>query len=473
MTKNKITFKKFLIIFAMLFFAICTCFAFAGCSQNIVVTNIEKSNSTEQDNTYTIYYSNGQTSTIKIANGKDGKDVSIDDIYDKYVETYGEIAYADFLKLYFNNTTNNSKIINQCLQSCLKVYTEFYTTTQSLSFYGIRQIKSVSVMCGSAIIYQIAGDYTYILTNYHVVYNANANSDNGGKIAKKIVGYLYGSEGAPSQTTSTINGYAVYDYGDYGVEFEYVGGSIDYDIAVLKVATNNLKAINENIVAVDIAESYYVGETAIAIGNPENQGISVSQGVVSVDNEYITLNIDGNSRYYRSIRMDTAIYGGSSGGGLFNSYGELIGLTNAGDQTDQNINYAIPLQIVVGVANNIINYCDGLEYKTIKTINLGLSVDGKNSKYVYDDSLGYGNIVENVVVSSITNNSIAFNLGLQENDIIKSIFINETEYTINRYFEIGDIILNIRATNEIKISYIRNNLTILSNTYTVSVNDIK
>ena len=102
MTNNKTNLKNFLIVFTMLFFAICTCFAFAGCSPNIVVTNIEKSSSTEQDNTYTIYYSNGQTSTIKIANGKDGKDVSIDDIYDKYVETYGEITYADFLKLYFN-----------------------------------------------------------------------------------------------------------------------------------------------------------------------------------------------------------------------------------------------------------------------------------------------------------------------------------------------------------------------------------
>ena len=208
------------------------------------------------------------------------------------------------------------------------------------------------------------------MTNYHVIYDSKADADlNGGMTARQVYCYLYGSEDTPVQKETgrtdsngnpiyetDENGCIVYDYGDYGVKCDIVGGSIEKDLAVLRAKTSELKNINPDIKAVTLAEDYYVGETAIAIGNPENEGISVTKGVVSVDNEYITLSIDGTKRAYRSIRMDTALYGGNSGGGLFNAEGKLIGICNAGDSTDQNINYAIPLDIVKGTVGNILYY---------------------------------------------------------------------------------------------------------------------
>ena len=472
--------KIFLSIIAIILIIVCSQIVTLGCSvkENLSIVSIEKTSSVGLVDTYTILYSDGTTYQFTITNGKNGEDgqdadkVTIQEIYQSYVEKYGEISYSDFLLDYLQLSTDNSLVINECLLSSMKVYTEFNVT--SSSGWGPYQntSKAVSVQCGSAVVYKMFEDVTYIVTNYHVVFNKNANSDNGGQIAKKIVGYLYGSEGNPADTGTKENGYTIYDYGQYGIELTYCGGSIEYDLAVLKVETSKILAINEDVKAVKLANEYYVGEAAIAVGNPENEGISASQGIVSIDNEYIQLQIDSTARYYRSIRIDTAIYGGSSGGGLFNKNGKLIGITNAGDTEDQNINYAIPIQIVKSVVNNILHYYNGTDIANAHKISLGVTLDSSNSKYVFDENTGYGKIKENVMIKSVVENSIAQSLGLQEDDIIKSIFVNETEYVIDRYFEIGDILFLVKETDTLHIKYVRDNQVVETDHYTVLATDL-
>lgn len=473
------TIKKLSFVFAFVLIFACT--VFTGCSSNqISVVSIEKTSSSDAVDVYTITYSNGSTSVFTVTNGKNGQDatnITIQDIYEEYKNQYGEISYAEFLNLYLNFNVDSSQAINESLQSCLKIYSEYYVTTSSISSYFPYQIttkKDVSVECGSGVIYKITNDYVYVITNYHVVYNADANSDNGIKIARRIFGYLYGSEGEVSYDGSSYeNGYPLYTYGDYALECEYIGGSVDYDIAVLRINKQSAFAINENIKAVTFANGYNVGETAYAIGNAENQGLSVTKGIVSVDNEYITLNIDGTNRQYRSIRMDTAIYGGNSGGGLFNKNGELIGIANAGDTSDQNINYAIPLDIVKNVTENIADYFDGTNVSSIKKLDFGMEVSSSNSKYVYDSSTGYGHIVETITISQVNENSVASMLGLQTNDILESIIINGDEISINRDFEIDDISIMIRTNDVISIKYTRNLETgLITSEYTVKYEDL-
>ncbi len=437
----------------------------------VSVVSIQKTDSTDLEDVYTISYSNGTTSKFSVTNGKDGEDgemPTILDIYTEYKNQHGEISYEDFIKAYISVSADNSVVINQSLLSCMKVYSEFKVTQTSIFGYS----KGISVSCGSAVIYRIDDDYTYIITNYHVVYSSAANAENGSNIAYKITGYVYGSEDSPQDSGTKENNYVVYDYGSYAIPLTYVGGSINHDIAILKANTNDIKAINENVKAVTFADDYYVGETAIAIGNPENAGISATEGVVSVDNEYIALNIDGTTRTYRSIRMDTSIYGGSSGGGLFNLYGKLIGLTNAGDETDQNINFAIPVDIVKGATENILAYYDGTTPTTIKKITLGVSVTSTNSKYVYDASVGYGQIYETINVSEVTENSIAKTMELQADDIITAIVINSKETKINRNFEIGDLLLTVRENDAIVIKYTRSGEEKQTATYIVKATDL-
>ena len=236
-----------------------------------------------------------------------------------------------------------------------------------------------------------------------------------------------------------------------------MGGSVTSDIAVLRAETKDIAAINADAKAVTLASDYHVGETAIAIGNPEGKGLSVTQGVISTENEQITLNIEGTTRSYRSLRIDTPLYEGNSGGGLFNADGELIGITNAGNSEDQNINYAVPLEIVKGTVENILHYYNDGDSSTTgaSKITLGVTVTTQNSKYVYDASSGYGSVQEEVIVNSVTAGSIAETLGLQANDKIVSLFINDTEYTINRSFRISDLILTMRENDIIKVKYAR------------------
>lgn len=468
------TLKK--ISFTLAFILIFACTIFSGCTMlQVSVVSIEKTSSTNSVDVYTITYSDGSTSTFTVTNGKDGTNatsITVSDLFEEYKAQYGDITYDEFLKLYLATGTDDSATINKTLQSSLKFYSEFYTTTTTSSMWGgASQKKSVSVSSGSGVIYKIddsSDGYVYVLTNYHVVYSSSANSDNGSNLARKVYGYLYGSESEPTQTSSTDeNGYVKYNYGDYAISFEYVGGAIEYDLAVLRAKKTDVFAINQNVKAITFADSYYVGETAYAIGNAEDEGISVTKGIVSVDNEYITLDIDGTSRQYRSIRIDTALYEGNSGGGLFNKYGQLIGITNAGDKTDENINYAIPVQIVKNVVENILDYYDGSTASTVKKFTFGITVSSTDSKYVYDAVSGYGKIKETINIQSVSADSVAQTIGLKAGDVINAITINGKTHAVDRYFEIGDLSLAIRTNDTISITYVRDNQTSQTQEYTV------
>lgn len=466
-------------------FTLAIAFAFAGCGGAPYVTSIVQNPPNGQQDSFTVYYSDGTSYEIKVNNGKDGangqagadgKDVTAADLYEEYKKQTGDenITYAEFLEKYLTVTDDGSASVAQCLNSTMKLYTEFVES--SIHYVGFNQTRKVSktaIYTGSAVIWDIDADaagYTYIVTNYHVIYDKKADGElNGGMTARKVYCYLYGSEDAPIEKDTgrtdvygnpiyetDENGCLVYDYGDYGVSCEYIGGSIEKDLAVLRAKTSELKEINPDIKKIELASDYYVGETAIAIGNPENEGMSVTKGIVSVDNEYITLSIDDTKRAYRSIRMDTALYGGNSGGGLFNAKGELIGICNAGDSEDQNINYAIPLDIVTGTVENILYYfgAEGFE-NGVHIITLGVTVIAENSRYVYDAALGYGKIKENVVLREVTANSIAERLGLASGDLIKSLSINGKEWQIYRTFAISDLILTMRPGDSISFKYER------------------
>lgn len=440
----------------------------AGCSQTPGVTSITLTSSDDKQTVYTIYYSDGSSQTLTVQNGQD---ITVDELYSKYKEVYGEdLTYDEFLQKYLVLSTDNSAVIGKALQSSVKLYTEFVETVSDM--FGRPSGTNTARYTGSGVLYRMDEDYTYIITNYHVIFSNKVNtSANGGtKTARKIVCFLYGSEN-PSDPTSykDSEGYTTYDYGDYAIDCEYVGGSITKDIAIVKAKTDDVLAVNPDAKTASFAEEYHVGETAIAIGNPENEGISVTQGIVSVDSEEITLQIDSTARAYRSLRIDTAIYGGSSGGGLFNVKGELIGITNAGDPTDENINYAIPLQIAKGTADNILYfYLDGNEQTTgAYNVTLGVTVTSQNSRYIYDASAGYGKITEEIVVTEVSSRSIASELGLQQNDRLTGIIINGVTKELNRSYDIADAILTLRPGDSLCFEIERGDEEMTSSSYSL------
>ncbi len=75
---------------------------------------------------------------------------------------------------------------------------------------------------GSGVIYRIDEDGSaYVITNHHVVYENDSTAEN--HISNDISIFLYGMEGS-----------------NYAIPAVYVGGSQNYDIAVLKIENNSI-----------------------------------------------------------------------------------------------------------------------------------------------------------------------------------------------------------------------------------------
>jgi tetratricopeptide (TPR) repeat protein len=105
------------------------------------------------------------------------------------------------------------------------------------------------------------------------------------------------------------------------------------DIAILKVTAENLNAVKlGNLEKVEIGEKVYV------IGSPEGLENTISDGILSGKREVAPNKI--------IIQITAPISHGSSGGPVFNKNGEVIGIATAFLKEGQNINFAIPLDVI-------------------------------------------------------------------------------------------------------------------------------
>ena len=304
-----------------------------------------------------------------------------------------------------------------------------------------REYTQQASSAGAGVIYKLdktSGD-AYIITNYHVVYNAS--SPNGG-ISQKIVVRLYGMEDTK-----------------YDIPATFIGGSMMQDLAVLKVSGSRV-LLESNAMAVSVADSDEVSilDTAIAIGNPAAAGISATVGCINVDSEYVNITAadDKTSVLLQLFRIDTAVNGGNSGGGLFNSKGELIGIVNAKivSTNIDNIAYAIPSNVAISVVDNIIYHCDGKDAKNPYKYSMGIemSIDGQYTEY--DMETGKVNKREVISVGSITAGSIASELFVV-GDVIKTITVNGKATTINRMFQVYNLMYTVRSGDTVTVTMTR------------------
>lgn len=311
---------------------------------------------------------------------------------------------------------------------------------------------------GSGVIYKInkeSGD-AIIITNQHVVYDSKSITSNG--ISPDIQVYLYGLE-----------------YSNFAINATYIGGSAAYDIAVLKI-TNSDIIKNSNCSAISLRDSstVCVGEKTFAIGNPMGEGISATTGILSVDSEDIEMkSITGTgTTTHRVMRVDTPINPGNSGGGLFDSNGNLIGIVNAKNiETDvENVGYAIPSNVAIGITENILYYCNGTTSTAPMRALLGISVGLDNPHAEFNSTTGKTFIVEDVVVHSVNNDSVAKNI-LFENDILKSVSINNgEEIQLTRQYMIIDALLYAHLGDTVTITYINSKNVQSSTSFVITEN---
>ncbi|MBR2341250.1 MAG: serine protease [Clostridia bacterium] len=384
--------------------------------------------------------------------GEDGKDLDIRDIYEEACkgEEGFKGTFLEFLKEYLDADTlditedNNTEQIAENIMSVVSVqaFNSGYT--------------------GSGVIIELdktAGD-ALILTNYHVVYNPSVRfwGDN-------IYVYPYGAMPA-GETSESVLGV---DFGG-GIKTQYVGGSIDYDIAILRVRDSE-KLKESNVVAANMGTSdeQTVGEKVFAIGNPKGLGVAVTQGVLSLDSEYIDVEMDVAGTFpsnsvtkqtysYRVMRTDAAINGGNSGGGLFNGKGELIGIVNAKSVSSDidNMGYALPITQVLQAVNNILANNGELvraKFGIMTTVSDSVAGIGSDGKLYIEEEISVYKVgqQQNELGKWVSFDCIA-NGKFKEGDILKTIQIGDGEIVkIDRRFTVPEYILNVRLGDVVKV----------------------
>ena len=235
------------------------------------------------------------------------------------------------------------------------------------------QTDVVEQATGSGVMITTQG---HVVTNYHVIEGANDVQvlSNGQYLKAEIVGY--------DELT---------------------------DLAVLRVTEDvNLPAVKMG----DISQ-VRVGDWAIVIGNPLGKQFAdtVTIGVVSALNR----ELEGTS-IVKMMQTDAAINSGNSGGGLFNTKGELIGIPSLKYSSNgvkdaasiEGIAMAIPVDVVKPIVESLI------QFGKVTRPKLGISVVTLRGSEEPTDGL----IPAGVLVTSVSQDSPAQKGGLCQNDII-------------------------------------------------------
>ncbi|MBL8546815.1 MAG: trypsin-like peptidase domain-containing protein [Hyphomonadaceae bacterium] len=186
-------------------------------------------------------------------------------------------------------------------------------------------------------------------------------------------------------------------------EATVVGRDPATDIAVLRVHAGAPLPYVE----MGDSDTARVGDIVMAIGNPFGLGGSLSVGVVSARNR----NIDAG-RYDDFIQTDAAINRGNSGGPLFNTDGEVIGVNTAivsPTGASVGVGFATPTSIVRPVVDQITRYGE------IRRGWLGVRLANLNRAAA--DRAGYDGET-GAVVTRITPNGPAAQAGLRPGDIV-------------------------------------------------------
>lgn len=217
----------------------------------------------------------------------------------------------------------------------------------------------------------LLSDKTYILTNNHVVENADdikVTFNNGREYKGKIT-----------------------------------GRDPQSDIAVIEIKASDLPLLR-------IADSSQVdvGEWVVAIGNPFGLSHTLTVGVVSAKGRTSV----GINDYEDFIQTDAAINPGNSGGPLVNLEGEVVGIntaifTRSGGY--MGIGFAIPSNLAINIAEQLI------EHGEVTRGYLGVVIQALTADLAEAFDIEHG---KGILIAQVSEDSPAEKAGLKEGDVI-------------------------------------------------------
>ena len=190
------------------------------------------------------------------------------------------------------------------------------------------------------------------------------------------------------------------------VPAKVVGLDPDTDLAVVRVAANNLTPITFGQ-----PDQSRVGDIVLAIGDPFSVGQTVTMGIVSA----VGREINTASPFGSFIQTDAAINPGNSGGALVDTSGNLVGInTLIFSKTGgyQGIGFAIPVSLARRVMEQII------ETGTVTRGWFGIEVADMSADLA--QSLGMKG-TKGAIVGAIEKGSPAERSGIRLGDVILSV----------------------------------------------------
>ncbi|MBQ8729608.1 MAG: trypsin-like peptidase domain-containing protein [Lachnospiraceae bacterium] len=241
---------------------------------------------------------------------------------------------------------------------------------------------SVSGVCGSGIIIGKNDTELLVVTNAHVVEDAQditVEFIDENKVSATV-------KGLKSNKDLAVLAISLYDVKDTTLE----------EISIAEIGDSN---------------SVKVGSAAIAIGNALGYGQSVTVGVISaLDRE---VKVEGVT--HTLIQTDAAINPGNSGGALIDAYGKVIGINSAKltDTEVEGMGYAIPISSAMDIITELMNSETRQIVPEAERGYMGIS--GKDIDATASAYLGYP---QGVLLTQVGEDSPAEDAGLKGLDII-------------------------------------------------------
>ncbi len=258
----------------------------------------------------------------------------------------------------------------------------------------------------------ILSDDGYIVTNFHVIEDANSIEvvlNNNQRFFAKLVG----------KDPST-------------------------DLALLKIKAKNLPFVKYGD-----SDKIITGEWVLAIGNPFDLNSTVTAGIVSAKARNIRILSDKNNLNVESfIQTDAAVNPGNSGGALVNMKGELIGINSAIATATGNYNgysFAIPVSLVKKIMDDL------LEYGQVQRGLLGVQIVDVNADLAENLNL---DVVQGVLVRYVNKGSAAQLSGLESGDVITAI----DNHSVNGVSELQEWVARKRPGQSIQVKFIRDRM---------------
>jgi serine protease Do len=282
------------------------------------------------------------------------------------------------------DTTNTTPIYTGEVLSPERIYDMAVTqvvgvnTDVQTNIFGQKTARAVS---GSGFIVSEDG---YIVTNYHVI--------------------AYAAEYGYDLTVMLRDG------STYPAKI--IGFEKDVDLAVIKIDVSGLSPVT-----IGNNDDMRVGETVYAVGNPLGElDYTMTSGIVSALDRII--NVDSSTRI-NMFQFDAAVNSGNSGGPVYNSRGEVVGIVAAKYKLTgvEGLGFAIPINDVVDIVNQLMTsgFISGKPA-------MGISV-----RTITPEAAEYYNRVVGAGVEAVTPGSAADRAGIKVGDII--IKLGEYEIT--------------------------------------------